>query len=32
MSTRLHQPILVPDDVADLPVPTSVAGAMARTR
>jgi uncharacterized protein len=30
MSTRLHQPILVPDDVADLPVPASVVAAIAR--
>lgn len=32
MSTRLLQPILVPDDVADLPVPPSVVAAIARWR
>lgn len=31
MSTRLLQPILVPDDVADLPVPPSVVAAIARS-
>lgn len=30
MSTRLHQPILVPDDVVDLPVAASVVAAIAR--
>ena len=30
--TRLDLPTLVPDDVADLPVPASVVAAMARTR
>lgn len=32
IATRLGQPTLVPDDVADLPVPQSVVAAMARTR
>jgi hypothetical protein len=32
IATRLDLPTLVPDDVADLPVPASVVAAMARTR